>query len=467
MKKVLFGMSALALLVLGSCGNDNTPTPTPPASGSADLTGDISTNRTLSKDTVYLLKGFVYVTNGATLTIEPGTVIKGDKATKGTLTVTRGSKIMAVGTADKPIVFTSNLAPGSRDKGDWGGVILLGKAPINPSGGTAKIEGGLTPTGGGNEQDYIFFGGTDANDNSGTLKYVRIEFGGVEFTPDNEINGLTMGGVGAGTTISYVQVYRSGDDSYEWFGGTVNCDHLISTYTLDDDFDTDYGFSGHVQFAVCQRWANYADVSGSNGFESDNDGNGSDNTPQTRAIFSNATIVGPVIGRAQGTTGINAKFQHGAQIRRNSSFSIVNSIITGFPFGVYIDDTKGTATHNNIDNGTLLFRNNILAGNDTNFKYTSSKWMQADATAWFATTATTELDNTSLVKFKDINKFSEAVGTPAGRPDYRLDSGSPALNGADFSGLAGFQNVSYRGAFDGNTDWTSGWANFSAESTVY
>ncbi len=277
-------------LIFSSCkkdknNNNNNNTTT---GGVEELTGDISSSRTLTADKKYLLKGFVYVTNGATLTIEPGTVIMGDKATKGSLVVTRGAKINAVGTATKPIVFTSALAAGARAAGDWGGVILLGKAPINPSGGEAKIEGGLTATAGGDEKIYFGFGGTDANDNSGTMKYVRIEFAGIAFSPDNEINGLTMGGVGAGTTISYVQVYRSGDDAYEWFGGTIAGDHLVATYSWDDDFDTDFGFSGHVQFSVSQRAAAIADVSGSNGFESDNDGNGSTNAPQTKAMFSHA-----------------------------------------------------------------------------------------------------------------------------------------------------------------------------------
>jgi len=467
MKKILLASACLAIF-FNSCkkkDNNNNPTPTPTDSV-VTLTGDIATNTTWSASKKYVIKGFVYVTEGATLTIEPGTVIRGDKATKGTLVITRGAKINAVGTADKPIVFTSNLAAGARDKGDWGGVILLGKAPINPTGGEAKIEGGLTATGGGDEKKYIYYGGTASDDNSGTLKYVRIEFGGVAFSPDNEINGLTMGGVGSGTTISYVQVYRSGDDAFEWFGGTVNCDHLVATYTWDDDFDTDFGFSGKVQFGVAQRAKTLADVSGSNGFESDNDANGSENTPQTKAIFSNMTIVGPYVAGNTAAANTNANFQNGAQIRRNSSESIINSLIIGFPVGLYIDGTKGTKTVNNIKNNTLFFRNNIIAGCATSWK--SDALATADST-YIKTVKTlnSTLTNVEDVKLADAYKFSASLQTPSGTPSYLLASGSPALTGADFTGFTGFTSVSYKGAFDGSTNWLSGWSTFDAENTNY
>lgn len=466
MKKLL--LAALSMgLIFSSCkkDNNNNNNNNTTTGGVEELTGDISSSRTLTADKKYLLKGFVYVTNGATLTIEPGTVIMGDKATKGSLVVTRGAKINAVGTATKPIVFTSALAAGARAAGDWGGVILLGKAPINPSGGEAKIEGGLTATAGGDEKKYIWFGGTDANDNSGTMKYVRIEFAGIAFSPDNEINGLTMGGVGAGTTISYVQVYRSGDDAYEWFGGTVNCDHLVATYSWDDDFDTDFGFSGHVQFSVSQRAAAIADVSGSNGFESDNDGNGSTNAPQTKAMFSNMTIIGPI--KTTGTSGISANFQNGAQIRRNSSQSVINSLLIGFPVGLYIDDTKGTKTSTNIAAGTLMFKNNIIAGCVTPWK---SELATTDSTAWAnfkATSNTTVLTSSADVMLADPYKFSANVANPAGTPSYLLQATSPALTGADYTGTTGFQAVAYRGAFDATNNWLSGWTSFAPESTTY
>ena len=415
----------------------------------------------------YMLKGFVYVMSGATLTIEPGTVIVGDKASKGTLVVTRGGKVNAEGTAAKPIIFTSAQEVGAREEGDWGGIILLGKAPINATGGEAKIEGGLTATNGGDEKTYIYYGGTDAADNSGVLKYVRIEFAGVAYSPDNEINGLTMGGVGSGTTISYVQVYRSGDDSFEWFGGTVNCDHLIATYTWDDDFDTDNGFSGRVQFGLAQRFRTIADQSGSNGFESDNDATGSTNTPQTKAVFSNMTIVGP-----GGTGSTNANYQHGVQIRRNSSMSLYNSLIIGFPYGFYLDDSKVVShkTSANAAEGNLVFSHNIIAGSTT--AATKSEWSTTDNaawTAWWATTNTTVLTNATDVMLSNPYLFSAGVSsTLNGTPSFLLKTGSPALTGADFTNLTtGFTATTYIGAFDGTNDWTTGWTTAGAESTVY
>lgn len=473
MKKYLLLLAAGASLFFASCNNNNDGKDSPtPSSDYVVLKGDLST-QTLTADKKYLLSGFVYVTSGNTLTIEPGTLIKGEKSTKGTLVITRGAKIMANGTADNPIVFTSQMEAGSRKEGDWGGVILLGQAPINPSGGEAKIEGGLTPTVASKEKEYIWYGGNDAADNSGSMKYVRIEFAGVPYSPDNEINGLTFGGVGNGTQISYIQVYRSGDDAFEWFGGTVNCDHLLAIDSWDDDFDTDFGFSGHVQFGLAQRWKNTADVSGSNGFESDNDGNGSENLPQTKVQFSNMTIVGPVNGKANGTSGINGNFQHAAQIRRNSSESIVNSIFMGFPVGLYIDDSK-VANHKtsenmegNLEGGKLIFRNNIIAGCTTNFKSDNG----FDLAGALAEANIQLFDSTKSVKIVNAYKFSSALATAdgIGTPDFRLQSGSPALTGASFGNgvYTGFQQVPYLGAFDGSTDWTAGWANWDADNTKY
>lgn len=465
MKKLLFGLLSIGAISMTACNkNDskNTPTPTDTTSNNiVTLSGDIASNRTLTANKQYLLQGFVFVKSGVTLTIEPGTIIKGDKATKGSLIITRGAKIHAEGTASKPIIFTSANAVGLRSEGDWGGVILLGKAPINPSGGEAKIEGGLMPTAGGDEKDYTWYGGNDAQDNSGIIKYVRIEFAGIAYSPDNEINGLTFGGVGAGTTIEYVQVYRSGDDAYEWFGGTVNCKHLVATYTWDDDFDTDFGFSGSVQFGLVHRAKTIADVSGSNGFESDNDGNGSNNLPQTKAVMCNMTIVGP-IASGSSTSGINANFQHAAQIRRNSSQSIYNSLLIGFPIGLYIDDSKGNATSNNAANGSLKFMNNIIAGCPTVFKNTAS-W--TNASSWFGTTNTTTLAKVEEVMMVDPYKYSEAISTTSGTPNFLLKTGSPALTGA--TAVSGMENVAYRGAFDASDNWTAGWTNWAAENTAY
>ncbi len=317
--------------------------------------GELTSNSTWTADKVYLIKGFYYVRDGATLTIEPGTVIRGDKDTKGSLIIEMGAKLIAEGTLDKPIVFTSNFDAGSRGYGDWGGVILCGKAAINPAGGTAIIEGGPTSVYGGGANP-------DNNDNSGSLKFVRIEFPGIPFVPDKEINGLTFGGVGKGTQIDYIQVSYSGDDSYEWFGGVVNCKHLIAFRGWDDDFDTDFGFSGMLQFCVSLRDKDIADPgSGSNGYESDNDATGSTNTPVTSVIMANMSVFGP---KYDITTAINSNFKRAMHLRRNTRLSTYNSVFTGWPTGLFID---GTAAQGNATNGDMKIQRCVMSGMGTFF----------------------------------------------------------------------------------------------------
>ena len=231
------------------------------------LQGNLATME-LTAGQTYLIKGQTFIPSGVTLTIPAGTVIKGDKASKGTLIVQPGGKLVANGTAASPVVFTSAQAAGERDRGDWGGIVMLGDAWVNQT-ALPAIEG-ISPT-----QNYgnITSPTTNADQNAGTLTYVRIEYAGIELTPNNETNSLTMGGVGNGTTINHVQVSFGGDDGFEWFGGTVNAKHLVSLSTWDDDFDTDYGWGGNVQFGLVVRNPFFADQSGSNSFESDNQAN--------------------------------------------------------------------------------------------------------------------------------------------------------------------------------------------------
>ncbi|MFD0751335.1 hypothetical protein ACFQZS_14385 [Mucilaginibacter calamicampi] len=444
----------------------------PAAENVVTVSADITTNTTWSADKIYFLKGNVFVTSNATLTIEAGTLIKGDKSTKGALIITRGAKINAVGTVDKPIVFTSNVAAGGRSQGDWGGVILLGKAPNN-QGESVAIEGISDAT------DKGKYGGTDANDNSGTMKYVRIEYAGIALSPDNEINGLTFGSVGAGTTIDYIEVYRSGDDAYEWFGGTVNCKHLLAIDTFDDDFDTDFGFSGKVQFGLAQRLAATADASGSNGFESDNNGAGDAKTPQTSAVFSNMTILGPREANPQPSgVSINANFQHAAQIRRNSSISILNSVFAGYVQGVFYDDalpTTGTAnSSNNLLSGSSVFANNIIYGTGSNNIKASNATALGSITTLI--NASTNLLNDALYAnavYTDPYKFSADIagGTRAGTPNFTQIAASPALTGAAYTNAkvtdAFFDKTgTFRGAF-GTSDWSAGWASYNPQVLAY
>jgi hypothetical protein len=324
-----------------------------------EVKGTLEGNITWDATKIYKLVGFVRVgeettfgsiTKTATLTIPAGTVVIGDRATKGGLLVQRGSKLIANGTATNPIIFTSERNVGEREAGDWGGIIICGKAPNNlpDNANDRQLEGGY----GG------FHGGTDAADNSGSLKYVRIEYAGVPINPNQEVNSLTMGSVGNGTTIDYVQASFGLDDSFEWFGGTVNCKHLVAYKGLDDDFDNDNGFSGYVQYGIGIRGTTQADQSGSNGFEVDNDANGSNNTPYTSAIFANMSIIG---AKGNAETSISTLFQNGAQLRRNNKLKIYNSFFTGYPFGIYIDSQRGNAK-GNAANGDIVLQNIVLAG---------------------------------------------------------------------------------------------------------
>lgn len=383
------------------------------------VTTSITTNTTWTANNIYLLQGQIYVKNGATLTIEPGTVIQGDKASTGAgLFITQGSQLVANGTVNAPIVFTSNQAPGARAIGDWGGVILMGRAATNAAGGVGNIEG-LAPT-----PDTQFGGGTTPNnaDNSGSLKYVRIEFGGYVYQPNKEINGLTFGAVGSGTTISHIQVSFSNDDAYEWFGGTVTCDHLVSYRNLDDDFDTDNGFSGKVQFGLIVRDPNIADnptVSTSEGFESDNDPAGTANLPQTQAIFSNVTAIGPLRGNLTAT--VASGFKRGAHIRRNSALRIYNTIFMDFINGIDID---GPASEANATSGSLKVRNIIMAGNTPGHVTEVNSGSTFNAPAWFGANSNDSLAATTGIL---ITPYDFLL------PDYRPAGASPALTNYDFT----------------------------------
>ncbi|MGV3539426.1 MAG: T9SS C-terminal target domain-containing protein [Rufibacter sp.] len=440
-----FGKLSLLLLAsvaLGftSCDDEEGNDPAPIVKGNADLQGTISANRTLDADTVYSLKGFVYVDNGATLTIEPGTIIKGDKATQGTLIIQRGAKINAQGTPEKPIVFTSNQPKGGRAAGDWGGVVILGRAKHNQT-QDPIVEGG----------PVAYYGGTNDADNSGVFSYVRIEFAGYPLQPNKELNGLTMGSVGSATKIDHVQVSFGGDDAFEWFGGTVNATHLIAYKTTDDMFDTDFGYSGRVQYALGISDPNMWDVAtggASNGFESDNDGNGSTQIPLTTATFSNVTIIGP-----GSTLPAGAQFGQGAHLKKGTSLSIRNSVISGFNKGITLDGSvvEGYATA-----GNIKIMNTVVAGAAANtaVNKASSSQTAFNAANWFSTTG----NGNSIKTTAELG-----LGTAA---PYLPQTGSMLLTGASFTGMTGFENTAFVGAF-GTNNWTAGWTNWDPQNTDY
>jgi hypothetical protein len=476
-----------------------------------ELSGNLTT-QTLIATRKYLLKGQVFVPSGITLTIPAGTVILGDKASKGTLIVAVGGTLTANGGPTNPIVFTSSQNINERDRGDWGGIILLGNGWVNQS--VLPSAEGITPV-----QTYGNTTGptTNANGNSGTLRYVRIEYAGVELTPNNETNSLTMAGVGNATTIEFVQTSFGGDDNFEWFGGNVNCKNLVSLSAWDDDFDSDFGWGGNVQFGLAVRNPFYADQSGSNGFESDNQATATD-TPggaagYTRGVFSNITILGPrdfnsgfnlgTVTNFTSSRAISGNYQNALHIRRRSAISIFNSFFSGFPNGLRLDDQ---ATLDNLNSGagkhtnnTLFFPGTAAIPNPistTALAAFSTNLASGDATAvrdyWTNNGNAFTLANPS---------WSPVAGTPAGSIEpYTAMGISPSLFFAGFSiptypsnpnfavtsgtlttaGVASFTTetklangnnftwtaVTYRGAF-GTTDWTDGWAEFQPISKAY
>lgn len=281
--------------------------------------------RTLSNDTVYFLDGKLFVNDGGVLEIPAGTTIYGIKkatpALASAIVVCRGGTINANGTSDKPIIMRPNTYPNSLP-GDWGGVVLLGRAQHNQA-TDPTIEGINLPTlpAGVN----VNYGGTNNLDNSGTFQYVRIEYAGAIVTPNNELNGLTLGSVGALTNINHVMVTYGADDGFEWFGGTVNGSYLISFANNDDLFDFDFGYRGRLQF--CLGYISETLPGGygpnTNGIESDNDATGSLNVPTTFPRISNMTLVGRQT-RVQATTQVPNRLWFGAHFRRRCKYDFRN-----------------------------------------------------------------------------------------------------------------------------------------------
>jgi len=465
MKRIIWIVVATALAAAGCRkieidGDDNSGGNGNGGTENLVLSGKINSDRTLKSGNTYKLRGIVYVVDGAKLTIEPGVVVEGEKSSRGTLVITRGTQLFANGTVDRPIVFTSDASTPAR--GDWGGVVLLGRAKTNASfngvAGVGEIEGGVN-----NAEGLGLYGGADDNDNSGVLKFIRIEYAGYAYLPDKELNGLTMGAVGHGTVIDHVQVSFAADDSFEWFGGTVDCTYLIAYKGLDDDWDMDNGYNGRVQFGISFRDSMVADVSQSNGFEIDNDAAGSNNLPQTSATFSNMTVIGP---RATLANVGNSNFRRGVHTRRNSAVSIFNSIIMGWPTGWNLDGSTGTPTDLNYAGTSpkAFVSNTIMTGNNTPFTYSASAgfptgWTTADLQNYFnrAGGGNTLLTNTSDVNLASPFKYDNTI-------DFNPATGSPALTGADFASAkvaTWFTATSYRGAAGSGDTWWKGWTRFN------
>lgn len=377
----------------------------------------ISTNRTVSG--VVLLSGWVYVQNGATLTIEKGTIIRGEAG--AALIIERGGKIMAEGSEDQPIVFTSNKPEGSRAPNDWAGIIICGKA-TNNKGADVIIEGGVGAT-------YGAGAAAVENDNSGVLNYARIEFPGYDIDGQgNEINGLTMGSVGSGTTVDYVQVSFSGDDSFEWFGGTVNCKHLIALATEDDDFDTDFGFRGMVQFALTVRDPKVCDNDGARGFESDNDANSSYNKPYTSAVFSNVTLLGPGTDESA-----NKKHDVALMLRRNTRLKIYNLFSTGYIKGGLMID--GDQTQQAASQDSLAIYNSVFAAYKPFFNTKGTANPLTDIKGWMMNASK---ENDTLTDRTNL-KIQYPVNVTA--PVFVPEAGSVLLTGSSFGEQTAVGNI--------------------------
>lgn len=456
MKQLLWSLAAAVTLSFTACikvniddSTVNNGSTTPVGTSLQDkfisskvITGVINENVELPKGK-YTLKGYVYINNRARLTIAAGSVIVSDTVNKGALIVEQNSRLIAEGTASEPIVFTSGKAPGQRKPGDWGGIVLLGNAPTNRT-TTPIIEGGINAV----------YGGSLAADNSGILKYVRIEFAGIAADPNSEINGLTLGGVGSGTVIENVQVSYGNDDAYEFFGGTVNCKNLIAFATADDDFDFDFGYNGRIQFAVSLRDPLFVDGGDAgNGIECDNDGTGTVAGPRTRPQLSNFTFVGP-----NGASGTLANHNFTTRFRRSTQFSLTNSILIGYQKAGFQFESDSTAAAY-ID-GRSRFRHNLVNAVVEPYKVSSTSLINA------ATVQAKAEGVDSCKTFANANDLMLENPFNLTAPNFLPKAGSPALSGASFFGLTGFTTTTYVGAF-GTTNWAQGWASFTPQTNVY
>ena len=464
MKKILFGLFSIAMLSFSSCikvnfeetinnttgGGTVGSDPQNPVTNGGIIQGILNKSYFLPKGK-YTLKGYVYITDGNTLTIAPGSVVVSDITEKGALIFERGAKLIADGRATDPIVFTSGKAIGQRTPGDWGGIILCGKAPTNrPQDPAPTIEGGVGRK----------YGGTDPNDESGILRFVRIEFAGIAAEPGSEINGLTLGGVGSGTIIENVQVSFGNDDAYEFFGGTVNCKNLIAFATADDDFDFDFGYTGKIQYGIACRKPDFVDGGDAgNGIECDNDGTGTTATPFTRPQLSNFTFVG-----ANNATGTAANHNFGNRWRRATQFVLRNSIIIGWPKGGLSLESAATAKAYYVDRFSE-FRNNLLHSNDAANIYRN------DATALTIVTPAqmkTRAESEGCVTLATADEAMLNAPFYSTAPNFLPKTGSPALTGVSFTGMnAYFVATTFRGAM-GTADWTTGgWANWDPQNKAY
>ena len=458
--KILPTGMLLAALVAGTRSSSaSEPTNT------VTIVNDITNSVTWFSTNVYLMNGFVHVLAPAELTIQPGTIIKGLSAgsittgeSASALFVTAGAKIHAVGTAAKPIIFTTEFDDttiagdmGIYDRGLWGGVVVMGNAVLNTSSSTIgnannpkyDVFEGL-PDNQINGQNVYRFGGNNDADNSGEIQYVSIRHGGFAFLANKELNGLSMCALGNGTTIDHVEAYATADDGFEFFGGTVNTKYLVSAFNDDDTFDTDQGYRGKNQF-----WFSIQeDGKRDNGGEWNGEPNGIavSNAPIANFQLYNATFIGA------GNTGTNTTANHGLTIRQYSSPKVYNSILTDFTtshgngsVGLNISDTQSGAM---LTAGLMDLRENIIAGFGSAATNARSAVLLSDASRSNSTV------NPLLTSISRLNDHAL---------DPRLATNSPALSTSIVAPNDGFYTqAGYKGAFGTSTLWAESWTALDA-----
>jgi hypothetical protein len=427
------------------------------------LTGDITADRTLFADTLYVLSGYVKVASGATLTIEAGTTIVGDEAVAGSsLWILRGAQIDAEGTADAPIVFTSAKAEGSRAPGDWGGLLIIGNGIINRS-GDVLTEGpaGVTET---------YSGGTDNTDNSGTLRYVRIEFAGYDVSggAGQELNSLSMYAVGSGTTLEYVQSLAGLDDGFEWWGGAVDGRYLVSYEAGDEHFDWTEGYRGRNQFLIGFQSTRIDPATGAGvlasdpeGFEADGcNGTGCDlgfaSEPFSIPVFANFTLVGPGTAIAPSSSG-----DVGMVLRRGTGGYLTNGIVARWQVQGLSVREQETADLMTADSLNVV--NILLAENGANYDEDGgSNFGTADA---FTADNHVEDAGTAASLFTSLDPAS-LDWTPPAASAPTTGAGTVVIpteyTGSYFGGTLG--NTTYFGAADpAGAKWWEGWTNYATE----
>jgi hypothetical protein len=459
--------AALSLVVAttGACGDDDgadddttpdasTPTPdadpgapdaAPPVGETIRVTANITANTTWSAINTYVLaeSTTVFVTNGATLTIEPGTTIKGERGS--VLVITRGAKINAAGTRAAPIHFTSSEPDNAKTRGYWGGLLVLGAAPINvnvnstPASNEATFE---AFTSAGNEGK---FGGDNPADNSGVIKYVRIDFAGFAYLEGREFNNFTLCGVGSGTEVDYVQAHGGSDDGVEVFGGTVNLKHLVISQNQDDGLDTDNGWNGKAQFVIVQH-VTPAGTDASNGYESDNHGTAASYTanPRTLPTVYNATLIGKQDHTAHPSFA--------AVLRRGTGGHYFNHLVTGFPTGIEVRDaaTKGQldATPANLTlQGSVVFG---MGAAGTGLWPPAQASNDIDESAYFTT------GNVLTAPASGLTAAATSLTAPNFKPAAVITGGVAPVNA---SGTFFDTSANFVGAV-GADDWTADWTKY-------